>query len=208
MLFIYGTRGYKIRKIPAQNVICNVCGNPFHDVYVYREVFHLFFIPLIPLATRYVENVCTNCNYRSDSYNNEYLSRARTSPIFYWLFFAIPLIVAFLIVLNFRTQKEKAIFVQDPKIKDVYLIRDDTKGAKKYYFFKVVNVREDSGSVEVIHSAYQYNSFTTKMDNKDYFVKDDVLRFSKNDLSRMLKEGYINSVERDYGAESRFHAEK
>lgn len=208
MIYIFGTKNYTIKKILNQNIICDSCGNAFQDVSVHKKFFHIFFIPIIPCSNKFAIISCTNCRYRSESDNPKYLLKARTSPFFYSVLILIPILVLTMVYLNLSTQKQKAIYVDNPEVRDVYLIRDDRDRKLKYYFFKLIEMDTELNSVKIIHSAYQYNSFVYKMDESDYFIKNDVLEFTKSDLKQMLKDGIINSVERNYNSDSRFHIEK
>ena len=43
------------------------------------------------------------------------------------------------------------------------------------------------------------HGFVTKLNDDDYFVKEEELGFTKGDLKQMLDRMEIHSVERDYG---------
>jgi hypothetical protein len=115
-------------------------------------------------------------------------------------------LVLALVIANISTQKQKAEYVANPKINDVYLIREDENKTTTYYFLKIKNI--DADTVELLHSYFQYNRFISTMDSSDYFVSDEIYRVLKSDLKNHLENGLINAVNRDYDKSSRFTIEK
>jgi len=210
MIFIYGRRNIRIKKYDDYHIKCDNCNNYGQRFSVYQEYFHLFFIPIFPSSIKTIKSVCLNCN-DNDAFDqeksNHYLSLTRT-PIY--LFTGIILFVGLIIALvigNINTQKQKAEYIADPKINDVYLIREDNEDkSRTYYFLKIKNI--DVDTVELLHSYFQYNRFVYKMDDSDYFVSDEVYKVLKSDLKDYLESGIINAVERDYKESSRFTIEK
>ncbi len=100
--------------------------------------------------------------------------------------------------MNLTTQKEKAAFVADPKVGDVYLVREEDKGSNIYYFMRLVSIHNDT--VSVYHTHLQYDGFVSKLNSDDYFDKTEELFFTKAQLKQMLDKDEINSVEREYGS--------
>lgn len=208
MIFVYGKRKYVLKKFGDQKITCDTCGDQSGDVRVCQSYYHLFFIPIASASSRFIENTCRNCNKTYEAFTNKYSDSVRKPLRFYSVPILISVLILGLVLGNIFTQKQKAKYVDDPKIGDVYLIRDDRKIPKKYYFFKITNTPNNSDIIEIIHSAYQYNTFVSKMNEKDYFVKDDTIQFTRDDLKQMLQDGFINSVERNYQKDSQFHIEK
>jgi len=112
-------------------------------------------------------------------------------------------LIIVLIIGNLDTQKEKAAFVANPKIGDVYLIRKDENGSTNYFFLRLANIRGDT--VIAYHNNLEYHSFVTKLNDDDFFVKDEQLFFTKRELKQMLDKMEINSVERNYGNDEGFN---
>ena len=199
MFVIYGRRTARIKKYTDSQQACNNCKAFGLDVKVYRDYYHLFFIPFFPVGDKIVKIHCNSCGQpmRLDTMRNHYESISRTPFYLY----AGPILVAGLILIlvnaNLNTQKEKAKFVENPKVGDVYRIRKDTNNSTTYYFLRVVNIIGDT--VSVYHNNLEYSGFISKLNADDYFVKDEELFFLKSDLKQMLDKMEINSVDRDYG---------
>ncbi len=206
-MIIYGRRKIRIKKYDDYHIKCVNCNDYEQRFSVFQEYFHVFFIPMFPSSIKTIKSVCLKCN---DIFNQEkmshYLSITRT-PIY--LYTGIILFVGLMIagiIGNINTQKEKSEFVNNPKVSDVYLIRQDENNLTTYYFLKIKNINTDT--VELLHSALQYNSFLSTMQDSDYFVKDEIYRVLKSDLKNYLDSGMINMVERNYDKTSRFMIEK
>jgi len=207
MFFIYGRKTIRIKRYNDPLVKCEQCGHDEQVFSVYQEYFHLFYIPFFPSSTKTVRCVCPKCEDRfNEKKKNHYLSITRTPLYLYTGVILIAAFVIFLVINNIRTQKQKAEYVDNPAVGDVYLIRQEEKASRNYYYLKIFDIKEDT--IELYHSALQYNRFVIKMDDSDYFVKDDTIRILKTDLKTLLEEGTINSVNRNYDKESQFRIEK
>ena len=207
MIFLYGKRKVRIKKYDDYNIKCENCNSCEQRFSVYQEYFHIFFIPIFPLGFKMIKSVCLKCN---DTFNEEkkkhYLSITRTPLYLYTgIILFIGLIVA-IVIANINTQKQKAEYVANPKINDVYLIREDENKTATYYFLKIKNIEIDT--VELLHSYLQYNRFISTMSNSDYFVSDEIYKVSKSDLKNFLESGLISAVKRDYDKSSGFMVEK
>jgi hypothetical protein len=208
MIFIYGKRKHVLKEFTDQQIVCGSCGNQFGNVRVCQSYYHLFFIPIVSASAIFIENTCLNCHSTYEAFTSKYSSGVIKPLRFYSVPILISALILALIFGNIMTQKKKAKYVENPKVGDVYLIRDDRETPKKYYFYKIADVNNDLDVIEIIHSAYQYKVFVSKMDHKDYFTRADQILFTKNELKKMLQDGFINSVERNYDKDSRFHVEK
>lgn len=70
----------------------------------------------------------------------------------------------------------------------------------------VLRLAEIKGdTVMAIHSSLEYNYFVNTMNGDDYFVKDDTSLYAKKELKRMLENGEIYMVRRNYGKGSGFN---
>jgi len=199
MFVIYGRRTAKIKKYTDNRQACQSCKTFDFDVKVYRDYYHLFFIPVIPVGDKTVKIRCNNCGepIKFETIQKHYESISKTP--FY--LFTFPILFAGLILIlvnaNLSSQKEKALFVDNPKAGDVYRIRKDENNSTTYYFLRLANVKGDT--VIAYHNNLEYHSFVTKLNADDFFVKDDELYFLKSELKQMLDKMEINSVDRDYG---------
>ena len=163
---------------------------------------------MFPSSIKMIESVCLKCNY---SYNHEkrnhYLLITRTPIYMYARTILILGLVASLVNENIRTQKENSEFVNNPKVNDVYLIREDHKKMTSYYFMKIKSMKADT--LELLLGSQLYPRFVSTMQISDYFVTDKKYKILKSVLiKKYFDKGMINMVERNYDKSSRFMIEK
>lgn len=199
MLILYGRRTARIKKYTDNQQSCKSCGTFDLDVRVYRDYYHIFFVPVFPVGDKTVKIRCRNCGepFRLDTLQRHYESISKTPVYLYTIPILFAGLIAILINANLNTQKEKAKFVDNPKVGDVYRIRKDENNSTTYYFLRLVNIKGDT--VIAYHNNLEYHGFVTKLNADDFFVKDEELYFLKSELKQMLDKMEINSVERDYG---------
>src|SRR5688572_12735660 len=112
MLILHGRRTARIKRYTDNQHSCRSCGVFDLDVRVYRDFYHLFFIPLFPVGGKSVKIKCKNCGepMRLDPLQKHYENLSKT-PIY---LYAIPILVAGLFAIgligNLNTQKQKKIF--------------------------------------------------------------------------------------------------
>jgi len=199
MFVIYGRRTARIKKYTDNHQACQSCKSFDFDIKVYRDYYHLFFIPVFPVGDKTVKIRCNSCDepMRLEAIQKHYEGIARTP--FY--LFTFPILFAGLIMIfiigNLNTQKEKAKLVDNPKVGDVYKIRKDEDNSTIYYFLRIVSINGDT--VIAYHNNLEYHGFVSRLNNDDYFVKTEELFFTKSELKQMLDKMEINSVDRDYG---------
>jgi hypothetical protein len=103
-------------------------------------------------------------------------------------------------------EKKKQQYIGNPQTGDVYLVKENKKEETGYYFLKVAELWEDS--IIVYHSSFEYNQAVKELDKDDYFVLDEQLIFTKNQLQQMLDNNEISMVERNYGSNESFNRMK
>lgn len=199
MFVIYGRQTARIKKYTDNKLACQSCKKFDLDIKVHRDYYHLFFIPVFPVGDKTLKIRCNNCGepMRLETIQKHYEGISKTP--FY--LFTFPILFAGLIIIlvnaNLNTQKEKALFVDNPKVGDVYRIRKDENNKTTYYFLKLIRIRGDT--VVAYHNNLEYNAFISKLNEDDFFVKDEELYFLKLELKQMLEKMEINSVDRNYG---------
>jgi hypothetical protein len=205
MFVIHGNRTARIKKYTDNQHNCKSCKSFDLSVKVYRDYYHVFFLPLYPVGTKTAKIHCNNCGepFRVEAIQKQYESAARTPFYLY----AGPIVFAGLILFalfaDLNDQKEKARFVDNPKVGDVYRVRKDENNSTTYYFLRIRQINGDS--VFAYHNNLRYYDFITKLNDDDFFVKEDKLAFTKKELKQMLDKDEINSVERDYGDNEGFN---
>lgn len=200
MFVIFGTRILRVKKYTDNRNYCKRCNSFDLNVKVFKEYFHIFFIPFFPTGDKNAKIVCNNCGepYRIDIVQKEYERRTK-SPVYLYSGLILLLSLVVLIVNeNIKTQKEKEKFVENPKVGDIYLIRKNENNSTSYYFLRVSQIYGDT--ILVYHNNLIYGGFISKFNNEDYFDKSEELIFTKKELKKMLINSEINSVERNYGS--------
>jgi len=85
MFILYGRRTVCIKRDEDNHQVCNSCKSIGVDVSVYREYFHLFFIPIIPSGPKNVKIYCSNC--REPKWFKDYAKlyeQATRTPIYFY----------------------------------------------------------------------------------------------------------------------------
>ena len=103
-------------------------------------------------------------------------------------------------------EKKKQQYIGSPQTGDVYLVKENKKEETGYYFLKVAELWEDS--IIMYHSSFESNHAMKELDKEDYFVLDEQLIFTKNQLQQMLDNNEISMVERYYGNNEGFNRMK
>jgi hypothetical protein len=199
MFIIYGRRTVRIKKYKDNQHPCRSCGVFDLEVKVYRDYYHLFFIPIFPVGDKPVKIKCNICGQpmRLDTIRKHYECVSRTPFYLYTIPILVGILSIALVIGNLKTQKKKAAFVADPKVGDVYRIRKDENNSTTYFFLRLESIRGDT--VIEYHNNLEYHGFITKLNDDDFFVKEEELYFTKHELKEMLDRREINSVERNYG---------
>ena len=172
---------------------------------MYLPYFHLCFIPVFPIGKKYFEVRCLNCgdDTRSENLVKKYEKLVKT-PIY--LFSALILamcIAAYWFYWNSNNQRNNAEYVANPKSGDVYTVSEHGTGGTTYFFLRLTEINGDT--VMAIHSSLEYNYFVNTMTGDDHFVKDDTTLYARKELKRMLENGEIYMVRRNYGKGSGFN---
>jgi len=207
MLLYHGRKTARIKKFTDHQHHCPNCKAFDLNVQVYRDYYHIFFIPFVPLGDKTVKIRCNSCGspVRSESKEKEYANVAGTPFYLYSILIFVPAIVIFFVSANLYTQTKKKEYVQNPQINDVYLIRSSDM-FHSYSFYKIVGIQENL--VQILHGKYEYLEYPGNFSDNDYFMKDDTLVFLKSKLEMMLDSAEINTVSRNYNEETGFNRVK
>ena len=208
MFFIYGRQKARIKKYTSHEDHCKSCKAFDIGVEVYLEYYHLYYIPVCPVGPKTATARCNSCGepVRQTIALEEYAAKGGTP--FY--LFSLPILLVGLVLLiiysNHSTQKEKEKFVADPKVGDVYTIRNDKTSLTTYYFLKITGIQGDT--ILAYHNSLEYYGHVSRFNEKDYFVKDEEMYFMKAELQKMLERGEINDVSRDHSDYQGFERER
>ena len=169
------------------------------EILVYRPYVHFCFIPVFPIGARQIAVHCRNCGdeTRLESLVKKYDQRTKTPFYLYSAVILAASVAIFWFYWNRNMQKNKIEFVSKPAVGDVYTIKKEDNNGTTYSFLKVTGFSGDS--VVVFHSNLEYGGFVSSLADDDYFVKDDTVKFAKEEIREMLNRDEIYSVDRGYG---------
>lgn len=198
MFIIYGRRTARIKKYKNDTQPCPSCNFFGVNIKVYRDFYHFFFLPIIPVGINTAKIYCNNCKrqIRSNTIETEYEAKAR-APIY--LYTGVLLVLSFIssaIYNNLQNQKENIKLVESPIEGDVYRIMKKEGNSTFYYFLRINEVSNDT--VYSYHSNLMYNQFTDKLSDDDFFNQSEYFILTKADLQEMLDKGEIQSITRNY----------
>jgi hypothetical protein len=205
MFIIYGKKNAKIKSDTNHQHACQNCKDFDLDVKVYREYFHVCFIPLFPVGLKEVKIRCNNCGESKwiPALQQQYERTSRTPFYLYGLAIFMAAVTFACVGKDFIDGKNNAQFVADPHVGDVYTMRHVEKDSTFYYFLKVSQVKGDT--ISAYHNRLVYFSYVSKFDATDFFIKEEEYVYLKKDLKEMLDKEEINGVTREYGVSEGFN---
>ena len=203
MLLIYGRKKAKIKTHYDNAGKCTTCNA--HDLKfdIYREYFHIFWIPFFPLGPKETIVTCTKCGHGNNSSerleNYEALTR---TPIY--LFSGVFLVICLITWITINSQnvsKQKSALVSSPQVGDIYCMRSE-ENSSMYYYLRVARLNSDS--VFLYPNVYEYSIPVSTLDKADHFISLEIY-YKKSDLNLLLDNGGINSVKREYKESSGYN---
>lgn len=198
MFLIRGRRTVCIKMDTDNHQVCNNCKSIGVDVLVYREYYHIFFLPLAPSGPKNVHMQCSHCR-ESKWYKDAakmYEQATRTPIYFYSGLIIIAAFIILLVIANINTQNHKTSYVANPIVGDVYTITREKNDTTYYSFLRVSRVKEDS--VWAYHNNLEYLGYVNQFDSIDYFQSDEEVGFTKKELQKMYDKDAIYAVYRTY----------
>lgn len=204
MFIIYGRRKLRIKSYTHHQQSCSNCGTFDMTVKVYKEYFHVFYIPFFPAGIKSSVLYCNSCSQptRINSLQKLYEEKTRNPFYLYTGLILIGCLISYGVIANLSYQKEKRKFVENPKVGDVYLIRNDSNSKAEYYFLRISRIAGDS--VFAYHNSLINERYVSRFHEEDFFMAEEEFNFSKADLLNMLERSEINAVERNYGSGAGF----
>jgi hypothetical protein len=197
MFFIHGKKNAKIKTYTDSHQSCENCKAFDLEIKVYKEYYHLYLIPFFPGGDKSVRINCKNCN---QLIHDEALKRhyENITKVPFYLFsgpILLLILISSMVYLNLNTQKQKAEFLENPKVGDVYRIRKDTYNNAYYSFFKIIKISGDT--VFAYPNTIVYEKFTVGPKQGDDYDTEHELLFLTSDLKKMLERREINSIQRE-----------
>jgi len=136
----------KIKTTTDHIGTCTACNSIGLEFQLFRDYYHLFWIPLFPIGDKEFKVHCTKCG-KPNNFNPrvKHFESVTRTPVYLYsgllIFFTL---IITLVIGNINTQKEKALFVADPKVGDVYAIRKNVSDSTFYYFLRVARIQSDT----------------------------------------------------------------
>lgn len=203
MLLIYGRKKAKIKTHYDNTGRCTTCSAHDLKFEVYREYFHIFWIPFFPLGPKDTIVTCTKCGHGNNSSDRLDNYQATTNTPIY-LFSGLLLVACLIIWITINTQnvsKQKSAFVASPQVGDIYCMRSE-ENSSMYYYLRVARMNTDS--IFLYPNTYEYSRPVSILDKKDHFISFE-LYYDQAELNQLLNQGEINSVKREYNESSGYN---
>lgn len=198
MFLTYGNKTARIKKYTEYQITCLSCKKNDMDVKIYRDYFHVYFIPFCPMGDNVVHVRCKVCDEPVRDENIKKNIKNQVKAPFH--FFSIPIIlfcvITLGITLNLKAQKEKDLMINHPKVGDVYLMVNDKNQLNPYYFNFVFDIKNDS--IMMYRNRNEYSHYTEQFNEDDYFDTSTVYKISTNELKTMHERNAFNSIIRNY----------
>jgi hypothetical protein len=205
MVIFHGRKNARIKRFTDNEQYCPSCKAFDLEIKIYRDYYHLYFIPIVALGAKTAKIRCKSCGepLRSEIREKGYVDASRTPFYLYSIPILIGTIILFIFLNNYYTQKQTSKYVEYPQLKDVYLIKSNANKLESYYFTKIVVIKPDS--ILMLHSKFEYLFLQNNFSDEDYFTKDDTLIFLRKELKKMLDSSEISVVNRNYNESTGFN---
>lgn len=192
-----GRQTYIFERVRKSTVACVNCRSFDLKVKIYKECFHFYYLPLIPLKTSLTSVHCKNCGRIVFSKQiEEELGKTIKTPI--WFYSGIILIgllaVMVLSIISFGSKKTEDYFLH-PKKGDVYHV-SLTKFDKNYFFFyKLIEIKVDTFVVYPTNGIYR-NAMDNR-DRTDYFDINKKTFWLTSERDLLFESGAIIDIQRN-----------
>jgi hypothetical protein len=208
MLLIKGTRKLRIRTWRHHDRQCDSCKDFDLTVKVYKDYYHVFFIPLFATGIKRSAITCNNCGIliRSDSLSKEYESKTRVPFYLYSGVILVALVALAAFAASGWNQYERSRYIAYPKVGDVYFIKTEASPLDGYNFLRVKRISGDS--VITADNNMVYLTSASAFDSVDYFDINREKGYTKAQLKELLSKGAIEDVYRAYDEATGFNRMK
>jgi len=205
MFVVRGKKVAKIKEFTDNTQSCTSCKSFDLKIKIFREYYHAYLIPIVPIGDNTVEIRCRQCQepILTESLKKEYAKKARAPWYLYSLFILFGLLIAGAIYAVEKQKKDTIAFVADPKVGDVYVMKREQSGITLWSFLKAASVEGDT--VLVYQNHLEYTGQVDKFNDDDYFESAEKLSLTKKGLKELLNKGMIDEVKRDFGGSEGFN---
>ena len=198
MLFLKGIRKARIKTYQHHDRQCENCRDFDLTIRVYKKYFHVFFIPIAATGAKTSNIYCNGCGIliRSDSLSKEYESKTKAPFYLYSGLILAGLFVMSMFVVSMWGQHERSMYISNPKVGDIYFIKNEGAGINGYNFVRLKRINGDS--VIACDNHLLYLDFTSSFSPEDYFDSDQEVHYTKSEIKQLFEKGTIENVYRDY----------
>ena len=205
MLFIKVIKGVKRARIKTYKQLdhqCKNCKDFDLTITVYQDYYHAYHIPMVASGIKTSVIQCNRCGsqFGSAALSEEYEAKTKIPFYLYSGVILAGLFLVFLAGVSLWGQRERAMYIAEPKIGDVYLV--DGK-ADEYNFLRVKRVTGDS--VIACYNHLTYLTFPSSLSSGDYFDTHNEVGYSKAGIKQLYDKGTIETIYRDYDEATGFN---
>ena len=206
MYIIKGTRTARIRTYKEHNRRCDNCKDFDLIVKVYKQYYHVFFIPVVAAGIKTSSIQCNKCGLliRSDALSKEYETKTRAPFYLYSGVIAVSLFVLSMVGVSIWRQLANKKYIDHPAVGDVYLVKKHSAFADidEFYFIRVKQITADSVKGYENHTIYGFAP--SGFSPEDYFEENSEVAFTQRQLKEMQEKDTIENVYRGYEAATGF----
>lgn len=207
MFLIKGVRKARIKTYQVHKE-CKNCRAFDLSVGIFHDYYHLYYVPVVPVGAKSSIILCNRCGIRmgSAAISNEYEEKAR-KPFYLYI---VPILFGMLVMAGIYEsllgQHDRQLYIANPKVGDVYLIKQQVHGLEEYSFLRVRQVDGDSVAAYPGHLAYL--SSPSGFSREDFFDTSFEAVYSKAQLKKLFEQDSIETIYRDYGEAEGFNRMK
>lgn len=208
MFIFYGRKIARIKTFTDHQHACPHCKAFDIDIEVYKEYFHLYWIPAFPIGVERSIIECNQCRNRisSNALSQQYEQKARSPIYFYVWTILFAVLIGTVIYSNIQDRYKTAALAAEPKIGDVYSFRKEDDKKTSWYFLRVIRVEGDT--ITAYHNNFVYSRQVDNFSEGDFFDQSEELMFLKPQLKKLQEDGDIDAINREYGETSDFNQMK
>ena len=201
-MIVFGSRTAHVVTRPVHNSVCSSCSNSGTiSLSVFRNHFHVFWIPMFPYGKKGVSQ-CSHCKNvlthkeMPERLKNEYhkIKQEHKGPV--WQFSGLVLLVLLISFIAFQINtdnKNESLFIQSPANGDVYYQKLPNGS---YSTGKVVNVTNDR--IFLVFNKFEIAKMSRvyKIDKEENYASE-AFSIHIKDLKKMYEDNEIYRIKRD-----------
>ena len=132
----------------------------------------------------------------SAAISNEYEAKAKKPFYLYTAPILVGIFVLSLVYASYSGQQDRQKYISNPKVGDVYFMKQTVNGLDEYLFLRVRQVAGDSVTACYNHLAYL--SSVEEFSPEDYFDTTFEAVYKKAELKKLFEKDSIQAIYRHY----------